>query len=250
MIKKFSLFFLCFSRLIFANLRTENLDYQYLDEIALKYDSSRTSGKGSNGHHYSEVYARYFGPLKDDPLKLLEIGIFEGNGVRLWENYFKNADLHFIDITFDKVKYFSERSHYYLADQANTKDLLRVMAESGGNFDIIIDDGGHTMKQQLVSFKTLFPYLKSGGLYVIEDLHTSYWKSHEGGGSLSKPKAGSGTFIQFLKDLIDDINFVGARTGSANHATIPEEIQKELTPYQKEVYSMHFYDSLCIIIKR
>lgn len=229
---------------------TDATEYQYLDAIAVAVDASQTSGKGSNGHNYTEIYAQYFAPLKNKPIKFLEIGIFQGNGVKMWERYFKKGDLHFIDISFDQVSYFSKRSHYYLADQSNPADLLRVMDMTGGDFDLIIDDGGHTMKQQLVSFTTLFPYLKSRGMYVIEDLHTSYWKEYQGGGSLRFPKSGPKTCVQFLKDLVDEVNFVGARTGLASHINIPKEIERELNDYRKNIYSIHFYDSLCVIIKR
>lgn len=225
-------------------------DYREMDNLALHFDSNRASGKGSNWHNYTEIYSRYFAPLKDKPIKFFEIGIFEGNGVMMWEQYFKNAELHFMDITYSYAKYFSTRSHYHLGDQANAKDLLSIMNTTGGDFDIMIDDGGHTMVQQLVSFITLFPYVKSGGMYIIEDLHTSYWKDYGGGGSYEHPKAGPGTFINFLKTLIDDVNFVGARTLCADHNKIPADIEKDLDIYKKQIFSMHFYDSMCFILKR
>ncbi len=225
-------------------------DYRNMDDLAVQLDGTRASGKGSNWHNYTEVYSRYFASLKNKPIKFFEIGIFEGNGVQMWEQYFPNAELHFMDITFDYAKYFSTRSHYHLGDQANVYDLHRVIDSTGGDFDIIIDDGGHTMKQQLVSFVTLFPFVKSGGMYVIEDLHTSYWKDYGGGGTYQHPKAGPGTFIQFLKDRIDDVNYVGARTLCADHSKVPPEIEKELDSFKKEIYSLHFYDSLCFILKR
>lgn len=242
-------YMLAFSPLT-ADSRTDNPEYKILNEIALQFDSSVSSGKGSNWHNYTEIYAQYLAPYKDKPIKFLEIGIFQGNGVKLWEAYLKKAELHFVDISFDRITYFSERSHYHLANQESPEDLQQLVKDTGGNFDIIIDDGGHTMTQQLVSFRELFPHLKSEGLYIIEDLHTSYWKSYDGNGSPSKPKAGSGTFVQFLKDLIDDVNFVGARTQSANHRSIRGDIEAEMSEYRKDIYSMHFYDSMCIIIKR
>lgn len=225
-------------------------EYKEMDDLALQFDGSRASGKGSNWHNYTEIYSRYFAHLKDQPIKFLEIGIFEGNGVLMWEQYFKNAELHFMDITFGYAKYFSNRSQYHLGDQANVQDLLAIMKSTGGDFDIIIDDGGHTMNQQLVSFITLFHFVKSGGMYIIEDLHTSYWKDYGGNGTYQHPKAGPGTFIHFLKDRIDDLNYVGARTLSANHDNIPADIEQELNIYRKQIYSMHFYDSMCFIIKR
>lgn len=242
--KKILSVFLLLSAAIYAD------DYKDMDDLALQFDSNGASRKGSNGHNYTEVYSRYFAHLRDLPIKFFEIGIFEGNGVQMWEQYFKNAELHFMDITFSYAKYFSNRSHYHLGDQANAKDLLSIMSSTGGDFDIIIDDGGHTMNQQLVSFITLFPYVKSGGMYIIEDLHTSYWKTYQGGGTYEHPKSGPGTFINFLKDRIDDVNYVGARTLCADHNKISSSIENELNIYRKQIYSMHFYDSLCFIIKR
>lgn len=243
-------FYSLFSLLVYADPCTDTSEYQCLNDLALKNDINRTSGKGSNWHNYTEIYAQYFSSLKQEPLKFLEIGIFEGNGVKLWEDYFENAELHFIDITLSNVKYFSNRSHYHVANQESADDLIKVMNITKGNFDIIIDDGGHTMRQQLTSFLVLFPHLKSGGMYIIEDLHTSYWKEYGGGGSLAFPISGPGTFVNFLKDLIDEVNFVGARTGVANHHTIPSAIQNEMNDFRQQIYTMHFYDSLCIIIKR
>ena len=228
----------------------DQTQYQYLDQIALSLDPNKDSGKSSNWHNYTEIYSHYFGSIKDKPLKFLEIGINKGSGVKLWENYFKNAELHFIDISFGHAEYFSNRSFYHLADQANPSDLLRVMQTTGGEFDIMIDDGGHTMYQQIISFITLFPFLKSGGIYIIEDLHTSYWNCYGGHGSPEAPLAGPNTTIQFLKDLIDDVNFVGARTWSASHKRDLSPIQPELNTYRTEILGMHFYDSLCFIIKR
>lgn len=98
--------------LAFKAFEINEEEYQYLDQLALKFDPHRHSGKSSNWHNYTEVYSKYFDFLKDKPLKFLEIGIQTGAGVRLWEAYFKNADLHFIDITFNEVEYFSKRSHY------------------------------------------------------------------------------------------------------------------------------------------
>ena len=221
-----------------------------LEECAYGTDSAENSDKSSSGHNYTKIYSHYFDSIKDKNLKFLEIGIYKGYGARLWENYFQNAELHFIDITYDQVKYSSYRSQYHLVNQEDPKQLTQLMADTGGNFDIILDDGGHTMNQQIVSFMTLFPYLNSGGMYIIEDLHTSYWKDFGGGGSRQNPLGTPTSTVEFLKNLIDDVNFIGARTGRANHDVDLSPIQSELTPYRDQILSMHFYDSLCFIIKR
>ncbi len=233
-----------------AGFQLDENEYRDLDALALSLDPDRQSGKSSNWQNFTEYYAYYLGPIKNQPIKMLEIGIYKGCGVKLWENYLPHAELHFMDISFDKVEYFSNRSRYYLADQGKWEDLQRVIAESGGKFDVIIDDGGHTMQQQITSFKALFPHLKKGGLYIIEDLGTSYWREYGGHGSLDNPKSGPGTTIQFLKDLVDEVNFVGARTFSSNHRRSLDFIEGELNIYRREIFGIHFYDCFCVIIKR
>lgn len=213
-------------------------EYQILDEIALRSGAD----KGSNYHNYTEVYSQYFAPFKEKPIKFLEIGIYKGSSVKMWEEYLKNADLHFMDITLQAVEYHSKRSHYHLCNQESPVELRQFIKTVGGDFDIILDDGGHTMNQQITSFKILFPYVKSGGMYIIEDLHTSYWNFYGGNSPHSA--------INFLKTLIDEVNFIGARTSRASHINIPEDIRKELNIYKELIYSIHFYDSIAIIIKR
>lgn len=221
-------------------------DYTFLDRLACEAGTDKSSAF----HNYTKVYAKYFAPLREKPLTFLEIGIYQGNSVKLWENYFPNATLHFIDQDTTHIEYFSQRSHYHFLDQANKAALHAFAQHCGSAFDIIIDDGGHTMVQQKSSFKALFPYLSSGGLYIIEDTHTSYWLSHGGFGTSEMPRSGPGTTIEFLKSLVDDLNFGGARSRCADHSKIPGEIRATLSEYQDKIESIHFYDSLCIIIKR
>jgi len=213
--------------------------YRYMDDLALKFGTD----KASNFHNYTEIYSQHFESIKDDPIKFLEIGIYQGSSVKLWEEYFKNAELHFIDISMEGVKYHSKRSHYHIAHQEDPKELRQFIQQSGGNFDVIIDDGGHTMHQQTVSFLCLFPHVKSQGVYIIEDLHTSYWPCL-GGGNHSQ------TTIALLKNLIDKLNYVGANTTRASHNDLSKSVTDTLDIYQKEIRSICFYDSLVFITKR
>ncbi len=220
-------------------------DYILLDALAVEAGTD----KSSISHNYTKIYAKYFSAFKDKPIKFLEIGIFQGNSVKLWENYFSEAELHFIDIVAHPNQYQSGRSHYHYLDQGNPLDLGKFFQESGGQFDVIIDDGGHLMQQQILSFLMLFPALKSGGLYVIEDLHTSYWQEYGGGGSMLHPNPSPGSTIEFLKKIIDDLNYTGARTSCADHNKTPLDIRLNLSYIQESLQSLHFYKSLCIAIR-
>lgn len=213
-------------------------EYSHLDELALKSGTDKSSAF----HNYTEVYAHLFSSIKEKPLKFLEIGICKGNSVQLWEKYFPNAELHFIDISLSQTKYFSKRSTYHLVDQASPQHLQEFITKTGGGFDIIIDDGGHTMRQQIISFQQLFPHVNSGGMYIIEDLHTSYNKQYLGGHQ--------NTTVEYLKRLVDELNFVGARQQCASHKNIDPSIMPYLNVLRESIESIHFYSSLVIINKR
>lgn len=229
------------SLIVFANSVFPSEDhYQYLDQLAINAGTD----KSSLYHNYTKVYSQYFHSLKDEHIKFLEIGIDRGSSVKLWENYFKNAELHFIDITMQYVQYWSQQSQYHLANQEDPQSLQSVMNQTKGDFDIILDDGGHTMKGQITSFKVLFPYVKSGGMYIIEDLQTSYW------GEYGKSPTQQST-IDFLKTLVDSVNYVvGHFPSYTNHYHINPDALKKLNIYQKDILSMHFYENLVIILKR
>ncbi len=211
--------------------------------------------KGPRWHNYTRIYEKYFAAIRDEPIKLLEIGFLKGQSARMWREYFPNAELHFIDVEPSKFTTYgsdlADSCFFHVADQQSPEDLSGVIERCGGEFDIIVDDGGHTMQQQLVSFRELFPHLKSGGVYVIEDLHTSYWRDmFGGGGTRQRPRAGAGTTIGFLQQLVDDVNYINARIGCADVDKNIRALEHELFSYQKHVASLHFYPGLCFIFKR
>jgi SAM-dependent methyltransferase len=131
-----------------------------------------TTDKASSGHGFLEFYERFFQPIKNSATKVFEIGISEGASLVLWEKYFPKATVYGIDIL-DKSALESKRIKTFVADQADRSQLAAFIDKFGGDFDFILDDGGHTMPQQQISFGFLFQYVRPGGYYIIEDLHTS-----------------------------------------------------------------------------
>jgi hypothetical protein len=222
----------------------DTAEYEYLNKLAVGHTDKAVY------HNYMEIYSMYFKEIKEKPLKFLEIGIFRGGSLFVWENYFKHAEIHGLDSTFDYLAYKFDRAICHKANQSNPEELLQVVKDCGGNFDIILDDGGHLMTEQIISFTTLFPHLNSGGLYIIEDLHTSYWKEFGGSGTRQYPNSEGNTTITFLKSLIDSVNYVGAATGRANHIQDLSKIEEFMDIYTRDILGIHFYDSICIIIKR
>ncbi len=229
-----------------------------LDQLAHRFGTDKKSG--SNGHSYTAIYESYFSSMKDKPIDFLEIGFAVGGSARMWDNYFSRANCYFIDNNPQCIDYLyglSNRVALYIGDQGNQNSLLEIMQKINVTFDIIIDDGGHTMQQQLISFETLFPYVKPGGIYIVEDMHTSYWHIFGNGnekGGVGDPQVGPCSMTEVLKKLIDEMNYIAAYTGYASRgqqlSSIPRDLINKLNYCQKHIASIHFYPSLCFIFKK
>jgi hypothetical protein len=159
------------------------------------------SGKG-----YTDTYAHFFDVLRDQPIRLLEIGIDRGASIPVWEEFFPHGTLAAIDIEERCARYQTDRTRVHIGSQTDPDFLRRVNAASGP-FDVVIDDGGHMMDHHHVSLTTLWPLLPAGALYVIEDLHTAYMPEF-GGGYLADAST-----IEKLKRVID---------GMHHHAEAPQ----------------------------
>lgn len=143
-----------------------------LHKLGLKYGTD----KADNG--YLIIYHIFFNRICKSAKNILEIGIQHGYSLKMWEEYFPNAMIFGVDID-DKSQFNNDRIRTIKGDQAN-RDFLNSLPAS---FDIIIDDGGHTMEQQMISFGCLFKKVRPGGFYVIEDLGTSLMPVHTYGGN-------------------------------------------------------------------
>ncbi|HET6343297.1 MAG TPA: hypothetical protein VFH51_00140 [Myxococcota bacterium] len=137
------------------------------------------SDKGSTvrcAHRYSRIYEPLFAPLREAPLRLMEIGLAQETvhrdcpSLRVWLEYFPNAQIFGYDIN-DHSYFQHERVRIFQGNQGDPNDLRRFMAWAGGPMDIVIDDGSHHFFHQQVSLTHLFDFVKPGGLYIIEDLH-------------------------------------------------------------------------------
>jgi Methyltransferase domain len=124
-------------------------------------------------HGFCTFYHTHLDRVRQDVRKVLEIGILRGASLRMWRDYFPNATIHGFDLN-ALAGPLPDRIHLHQGDQANRDSLRRLLQTTGSDFDLIVDDGGHTMEQQQVSLGVLFPHLRPGGLYALEDLHTSF----------------------------------------------------------------------------
>jgi hypothetical protein len=125
-------------------------------------------------HDYGKTYQRLFRGLRYRRLKILEIGVLTGDSLLAWRAYFPRAVTVGLDIEDKRALAMGDKTRLYQGDQSSAADLNRVCAAEGP-FDIVIDDGSHQSRHQLFSFLQVFPHITDGGLYVIEDVQTSFW---------------------------------------------------------------------------
>ena len=142
-----------------------------LIEIGKKYPSSK------NISGFIQLYEKYFSEYKDKKINLLEIGVDNGDSLRIWREYFVNANICGIDI--NKKNFTINNTDILIGDQSDYK-FLQSIVDKYKNFDIIIDDGSHQSKHIIASFNFLFPCLNDNGIYVVEDLQASYFPRYGG----------------------------------------------------------------------
>ena len=194
----------------------------------------------TGGHFYTPHYQSHFERLRWKKIKLLEIGVGGytspnnwWHSLRMWKKYFPRAKIFWIDI-YDKSSLQGKRIRIFQGSQIDESFLYTILQETG-KLDIIIDDGSHQNEHVIQTFKILFPALKDGGIYVVEDTQTSYWEDYGGDSkNLENPK----TMMNFFKKLTDSLN---------NEEFICSWYKKNY--YDKKIISMHFYHNLIFIYK-
>lgn len=183
--------------------------------------------------HYFDIYHQYFKKFNNKEVSILEIGVYQGGSLNMWRDYFgKDAKIYAIDINPECKQFETENTKIFIGSQEDPVFLNYVKTQMP-KLDIVIDDGGHTMRQQIVSFEELYAHIKDDGIYLVEDLHTSYWGNF--GGGYKDPK----TFIEYSKNFIDYIN---AWQSFNNDLPVNE--------FTKSTYALHYYDSVLVIEKK
>lgn len=196
---------------------------------------------------YLPAYDTVFSPYKDRPVNLLEIGVQNGGSLEIWAKYFHKSNRI---IGFDinpkcEAIIFENSGINLIVGDINNEDALEELKAISTSLDIIIDDGSHLSSDIIKTFCKTFPLLNLGGVYVIEDLHCSYWKQFEGGLSAEHSS------VEFFKRLVDVLNFEhwgleSSRRSYLKDFDIPETLSEgELAC----LHSIVFINSMCIIKK-
>ena len=175
---------------------------------------------------YVDFYSRHFSEL--DPKILLEIGVLKGGSLRIWKTVFPDARIAGIDSN-EASKLDNDDLEILIGDQKDPVFLEWLLSHVGIP-DIIIDDGGHCRSQQIFSFEHLFPHMKSGGVYVIEDLEACLLESYN-----DYPV----TTLDYMRSLVMPTDFDGNTTG-----------RKVGDRFTYHYSSITFEPNICMITKR
>lgn len=183
--------------------------------------------------HYFDIYHRHFAPFRGRPITVVEFGVFHGGSLQMWRDYF-GPQAHIIGVDIDPrcAELTGPGIDVVIGDQADP-EFLRSLVAKVGPVDVLIEDGGHTMEQQLTTLREMWPAIRDGGVYLVEDLHTSYWGEYGGG------YRRQGTFIEYAKTLVDSLHAWHSR----------DEGSFTVDDYTRTVTGMHFYDSILVLDK-
>lgn len=190
-----------------------------------------------NGVSFLGVYHRYFENLRNKNINFLELGILNGSSLKVWENYFENANIVGLDIDPSKSRYETDKTKVYIGSQSDKNLIDRIKNDYPDGFDVILDDASHINELTIESFNLLFPHLKRGGYYIIEDTHCTYG----GVGFAENVKKWPG--MQYNSD---SVNFDNKRS---DFTEFIEKLINILDFKQGEVFSIHFYSETLIIEK-
>lgn len=204
------------------------------------FDLSRKYNTGKYSCGYIDPYDWHFNHLRDQPIKFIEFGVLAGASFQMWADYFSQGKVYGVDQTPPTACGMSldnGRAEIILGNLDLPEFHNQLIAQTGGQFDIIMDDASHYMEQQQLLFRSFFPHLKPGGIYALEDLHTSYWPQFHGGWKTP------GSTIEFLKELVDAPSMDAWREARCTN-------QPTTQLFEGQIHSIHFYLGLCLIYKR
>ena len=194
--------------------------------------------------HYLEIYDKHFKKFQGKCPRILEIGVYEGGSIDMWKYYFDNeCTIVGVDIEPGCKKFEEPGVSIFIGDQGSNQFWDTFLKDSP-TFDIIIDDGGHTMHQQIYSFERLYQFVNDGGIYMCEDTHTSYINMF--GGNLKK----EGTFIEYSKNFIDQLHAYYNQSKFSSIVGVPLNDSNISTDFRTTTQCVSFYDSVVVLDKK
>jgi len=183
--------------------------------LSIKYDT------------YFPIYEALLGEYRGKEIVLVEVGVFNGGSLFMWRDYLgPKARIIGIDLNPDAREWENHGFDIYIGDQSSDIFWINLFEEIG-NIDVLIDDGGHTNRQQIVTTHHAIQNINDGGLLVVEDIHTNYFRE------FGNPSRYS--FVNFVHRIVDSVN-------SRAHS-----LRRTYKNYSARVYSVSFFESIVAI---
>ena len=167
-----------------ASIDVDNIKFNTLDDLFHHYGSDKANVfklNNESGHGFSKFYEKNFTKFKNKKINILEIGSYAGGSAAAFVKYFPNINIFCFDINISNFKYKSKNIHVFGIDINNEKKINKILESiflqyNFDKFDLIIDDGSHKLSDILNGLKFFFQYVKSNGIYIIEDFkHPNYY---------------------------------------------------------------------------
>lgn len=200
----------------------------HLQELGLLHETDKAADdKHFQGFGYLDIYERYLDPRRNKIRKVLELGVKDGASLKMWRDYFPQAQIFGIDIDPETKRDYGERVEVITASQDDPEAFTNL-----SSLDLVIDDASHVNELTLASWKLLWPKIVPGGLYIFEDLGVSYHRTRRRwpGMSYNRP----------------DLNLTNQR------GLIDEHFQRmllELDHRRGDVLFVHFWSMVAIMQK-
>ena len=179
---------------------------------------------------YFEVYDLYFSRFRNTAPVFVEVGVQAGGSIEAWVNYFENARVYGVDIA--PLVTDVPGAEIVIGDQSNPLFWDKFI-ETVGEIDCFLDDGSHINVDQIITFNSIWPHIKEGGVYMCEDTVTSYWPGF--GGGLAK----SGTFIEYAKTLVDYMH--------QEHTS--EKLSEYYKDLSRDIRQVSFFNGQVVFVK-
>lgn len=191
-------------------------------------------------HFYTPVYEALLKPIRRKRVSILELGVGGydqlpgGESLLMWAAYFRKGKIYGIDV-FDKTSLSQGRIKVYQCSQTDRRRLTELAVELGP-FDLVLDDGSHENPHQIESFRVLWPFVRDGAVYIVEDVQTSYWPLF-GGGPVGTPAYGKSCmgYFKTLADSVNECEFLA-----------PAPMEAEL---ERGIGSVAFHHNLIVVTK-
>jgi hypothetical protein len=235
-----------FTASLLKNIEWEHSDPNFEDIETPIFNIFKKYPNGHKKYSYFELYDKIFSPFQNsDSVKILEIGVYKGNSINMWKEYFgEKATVVGIDINPECTE-FEERNRSIfvrIGSQEDTEFLSSIISEFG-KFDIIIDDGSHVSSHMIRSFNFLFKNgLNDGGVYFAEDTNTSYWNRY---------RDQEYSFMDMAKQAVDLLNrHYAIYHYEQYNANNPRREKLLKVPHlTKMIEEIRFFDSVVVFYK-